>query len=200
MDSGLALRTKRLLLREFKEKDWEAVHVYASDAEVVKYLPWGPNTEEETKEFIHRAIKYQEERPRLHFELAAVLKADDSLIGGCDLNISSPVDRCGSIGYCLNRIYWSAGLGTEAVEALILYGFEQLGLHRIWATCDPENLASIRVLEKAGMKREGQLRENAWMRGKWRDSLIYAVLDREWFDLRRKEVPQRKEQDAAAVA
>jgi RimJ/RimL family protein N-acetyltransferase len=196
----MALRTRRLILRDFKEKDWEAVHVYASDPEVVKFMPWGPNTEEETKDFIRKAIGYQEERPREHFELAAVLKADDSLIGGCGLTITSRADRSGYIGYCFNRIYWNAGFGTEAAEALVLYGFEQLGLHRIWATCDLENTASVKILEKVGMKREAQLRENVWMRGKWRDSLVYAMLDREWFEMRGKDALRRKEPRAAGVA
>ncbi len=192
LDSGLALRTRRLLLRDFKEDDWEAVHVYASDPEVVKFMPWGPNTEDQTKEFIKKAIKFQEERPRQHFELAAVLKDDGALVGGCGLNVLSATDRTGYIGYCYNRLYWSAGLATEAAEALVLHGFEQLGLHRIWATCDPQNLASARVLEKVGMTREAQLRENVWVRGKWRDSLVYAILDREWSERRTKE-PAKQE-------
>jgi len=200
LDSGLALRTKRLLLRDFREEDWESVHVYASDPEVVKYMPWGPNTEEATKDFVKQAMKWEEERPRMHIELAVILKADDSLIGGCGLNLSSSQNREGSIGYCFNRIYWHAGLATEAAETLVLYGFEQLGLHRIWATCDPDNGASARVLEKVGMKREAQLRENKWMRGKWRDSVIYAILDREWSELRGRDSTKRKEKEAAGVA
>jgi ribosomal-protein-alanine N-acetyltransferase len=200
LDSGLALRTKRLFLRDFREEDWESVHVYASDPEVVKYMSWGPNTEEDTRVFVGKAMKWEEERPRLHFELAVILKADDSLIGGCGLNLPSSQNREGYIGYCFNRIYWHAGFATEAAEALILYGFEQLGLHRIWATCDPENLASARVLEKVGMKREARLRENMWTRGKWRDSMIYAVLDREWSELRGRDATKRKEKGAAGVA
>jgi RimJ/RimL family protein N-acetyltransferase len=90
LDTGLTLRTRRLILRDFREEDWESVHSYASDPEVVKYMPWGPNTEEETKGFVRRALKWQEEWPRQHFELAVILKADDSLIGGCGLSISSP--------------------------------------------------------------------------------------------------------------
>jgi len=198
LDSGLALRTRRLLLRDFRESDWEAVHAYASDPEVVKYMPWGPNSEEDSKEFVRKAVRYQEERPRQHFDLAVVLKDDGILIGGCGLALSGQSDRSGSIGYCLNKVYWNAGLGTEAAETLVLYGFEQMGLHRIWATCDPENIGSVKILEKVGMKREAQLRENLWIRGKWRDSLVYAILDKEWFQMRGKGVPKR-ETEAAGV-
>jgi ribosomal-protein-alanine N-acetyltransferase len=200
LDTGLALRTKRLLLREFKEKDWEAVQVYASDSEVVKYMPWGPNSEEDTKNFIQTAISFQTEKPRKRYELAAVLKYDDTLVGGCGLGVSSPENREGVIGYCFNSLYWNAGLATEAAEALVVFGFEQLGLHRIWASCDTENRASSRVLEKVGMKKEAQLRENVWIRGKWRDSVIYAVLDREWAEVREKvQAPRRKERGAGVT-
>jgi RimJ/RimL family protein N-acetyltransferase len=199
LDTGLTLGTKRLLLGDFKEDDWESVHVYASDPEVVKYMPWGPNTEEETKSFVRQAMKHQQDQPRQHFELAVILRADDSLIGGCGLGLSSAQNREGVLGYCFNNIYWHAGFATEAAEALVLFGFEQLGFHRIWATCDPENLASVKVLEKVGMRHEGQLRENIWIRGRWRDSLVFAMLDREWQNSREKAGAQRKEPGLAGV-
>ena len=66
------IQTKRLVLRDFNEDDWEAVHEYASDPEVVRYMEWGPNTEEETRNFIKRAISHQNEKPRRNFTLAIV--------------------------------------------------------------------------------------------------------------------------------
>ena len=63
---------------------------------------------------------------------------------------------------------------------MVDFGFRELRLHRIWADCDPANVPSCRVLEKLGMRREGHFRENAWIKGEWVDSLIYAILDREW--------------------
>jgi RimJ/RimL family protein N-acetyltransferase len=63
---------------------------------------------------------------------------------------------------------------------MVEFGFRELGLHRMWADCDPDNVGSWRVLEKIGMRREGHLRENALVKGAWVDSLIYAVLEREW--------------------
>lgn len=74
------VRTERLVLRDFKETDWEAIHAYASDPEVVRYMDWGPNTEEETKNFIQRAIAHQKEQPRRTYTLAIVLKSDSRLI------------------------------------------------------------------------------------------------------------------------
>jgi len=95
------IRTGRLLLRGFKESDWQAAHSYASDPEVVSYMDWGPNAEEDTKSFIQRSIASQGEQPRRNYTLAILLK--DQLIGGCGIHVSDPKNREGWIGYCLNR-------------------------------------------------------------------------------------------------
>lgn len=83
-------------------------------------------------------------------------------------------------GYCLNRNFWGKGYATETAKVLLRFGFDQLNLHRIFATCDPANIASAHVLEKIGMQLEGHLREHKWAKGKWCDSLLYAILDYEW--------------------
>lgn len=173
-------RTERLVLRDFEVADWTSVHSYASDSEVVRYMDWGPNTEEDSKNFIQRAIAYQKEQPRKKYTLAIVLKKKDTLIGGCGIHVSNPDNREGWIGYCLNHNFWGQGYATETAKALLKFGFDQLNLHRIFATCDPANIASAHVLEKIGMKHEGHLREHKWAKGKWRDSLLYAILDYEW--------------------
>ena len=92
-------------------------------------------------------------------------------------------------GYCLNRDYWGHGYATEAAQAVISFGFEQLGLHRIFAICDPCNVASWRVLARAGMRREGHLLEDRWQKGQWRDSYLYAILEREWERVQHQSLP-----------
>ncbi len=169
----------RLVLREFRTSDWRYVHAYASDPEVVQYMDWGPNKETETRAFVKRAITYQSSKPRTHFELAITLKTTGELIGGCGIE-KRPARKDGVIGYVLNKAHWRQGYATEATEALIEFGFTRLALHRIFALCDPQNVGSNRVLEKAGMTLEGHLREDFPVRGKWRDTMIYAVLEREW--------------------
>ena len=179
VNSMVTIRIGRLVLRELEDADWKAVHEYSSDSEVVRYMSWGPNTEEEDKSFILRAIAYQREQPRRNYALAMVLKANDILIGGCGLHISNLDNREAWLGYCLNRHFWRYGYATEAAGALLAFGFEELNLHRIFATCDPANIASAHVMEKIGMQREGHLRQHMWEKGRWRDSLLYAVLESE---------------------
>ncbi len=171
------VRTDRLVLRELEEADWGAVHSYASDSEVVRYMDWGPNTEDDTKKFIQRAIEGQREQPRKNYELAIVLKEDGRLIGGCGIHVSDPNNREGMIGYCLSRHFWRKGYATETAKALLRFGFDHLNAHRIFALCDPENVASAHVLEKAGMQQEGHLRERKFRKGKWHDELMYAIID-----------------------
>ena len=86
----------------------------------------------------------------------------------------------GEIGYCLRPDFWGRGCAAEAAGALLALGFEQLQLHRIQASCDPENAGSRRVLEKLGLQLEGRLRQNLQLRGQWRDSLQWSLLEHEW--------------------
>ncbi len=179
-DTLLPIRTERLVLRDFVHGDVSAVHEYGSDAEVVRFMPWGPNTMEDTVAFVERSIVAQSRSPRVDFELAVTLADGGALIGGCGIRISAPSDRRADMGYCLGRDWWGRSLGTEVARALVGFGFESLRLHRIIATCDTKNVASARVLEKAGMRREAHLREDSHIRGEWRDSYLYAILEQEW--------------------
>jgi len=79
----LPIHTQRLILREFTIKDNNHIHNYASDTETVRYLTWGPNNEQDTKEFLEDVLKHQSDMPRHHYEVAIVTKDDNILIGTC---------------------------------------------------------------------------------------------------------------------
>ena len=179
MIRNLPIETPRLVLRDLAEGDGPAVHAYASDAAVVRHLDWGPNTAEDTARFLEMAQAAREAVPRTAYHLAIVLRATDRLIGGCRIEIRNAASGNGDIGYVLARDVWGQGYASEAARALLTFGFKTLALHRIWATCDVENSASARVLEKIGMEHEGRLRESVRRRGEWRDSHLYAILESE---------------------
>ena len=130
--ASVVTRTERLLLRDLRSSDREAVHKYSSDPDVVQYMDWGPNTDKDDKEFLERTITAQKENPRRNFTLAIVIKDTRRLIGSCGIHESNPADREGWIGYCLNRRYWHQGFGTETAKALLEFGFNHLRLHRIF--------------------------------------------------------------------
>ena len=175
-ESMLRITSERLLIRDFVLEDWIEVHSYASDLEVAKYMIWGPNSEEETREFISNTIEMQRQKPRKDFECAVILKETGKLIGGCGLRQDG---KQGEIGYCFNPQYWRQGYASEAAAVMIDYGFKTLGMHRIFATCRPENIGSAKVMEKAGLQREGHLREHMYHKGNWHDSYLYSILEHE---------------------
>lgn len=171
-----ALITDRLLLRDFDNDDWKAVHQYASDIRVVCYMPWGPNSEDETMEFISRARSNIGDEGRTEIQMAIVAKETDEIIGAARITIQSMIDKTADIGYVLRHDHWNRGLMTEATGALLDFGFANLGMNRIWALVNPDNVGSIRVLEKIGMRREGLLRQNQFIRGVFQDTYLYAKL------------------------
>ena len=171
------IQSERLTLREFQADDLDAVHSYGSDLEVVRYMPWGPNSEEETRDFLERAQSYAAADPRVGYELAVVQTSADRLIGGIGLDAN---DQQAMLGYCFARPAWGQGFATEAVRLILDFAFNTLDVHRVWAGCDSENAASARVLEKVGMRREGCFKHDYQIRGVWRDTLAFAILSDEW--------------------
>jgi RimJ/RimL family protein N-acetyltransferase len=172
--------TERLIIREFKDSDWTAVHQYAIRPEVYQFMPWGPNTEEQTKEFIEKAIKDKEIVPRVKYEFAIVIKEMNQLIGGCGIKIDPLNEKNCEIGYCLSSDYWGNNYAAEAAEVLIDFAFNTLNMHRVFALVDTENHRSIRVLEKLKFRKEGHFKEHKLVRSEWRDEFIYAILTSEW--------------------
>jgi ribosomal-protein-alanine N-acetyltransferase len=170
------LTTERLLLREFREDDFEDVHAYARRPEVCRYMDWGPNTREDTQAFMDRKWAEQAQWPRDAVNLAIERRADRRVIGSIRLEVSDPANQAGDFGYTLHPDAWRQGYATEAAAAVIAVGFRDLGLHRIWAECDVENLGSWGVMQKLGMRREAHLRDGRLIRGDWRDRYVYAVL------------------------
>jgi [ribosomal protein S5]-alanine N-acetyltransferase len=172
--------TKRLLLRDFEPDDWPALHDVESRADVARFQSFEPRTPEESSAYVSGASEAATQDPRKTYDLAVVLISENLLIGRCGLGLTDPDLTEGMLWYTIHPAHWGRGYATEAALGLLDFGFGGLRLHRIWADCDPANIASVRVLEKLGMRREGHLTENAWIKGAWVDSLIYAILDREW--------------------
>lgn len=173
----VSLLTDRLLLRDFVRSDEIAVHAFASDPDATRYTTWGPNTHDETRAFLDHVLAEAVGPRRDCFSLAAVERPTNRLVGSVQIEVESHEDRRGELGFVFSPVCWGRGYATEATLRLIRFGFERLDLHRVAATCDPANLASARVLEKAGMTREGVMRGHLRRRdGTWRDSLLYAVV------------------------
>jgi [ribosomal protein S5]-alanine N-acetyltransferase len=184
MVSEPVIVTNNLCLREFEKDDAQDVYRFASDPEVLTFSPWGLSSLDSAKNWVEEMIRFRNETPRLTFEFGICEKSDKKVIGTCRLGIKNAETREGYIGFTLSKDKWQKGYATEVARALLAHGFNQLGLHRIYATSAPLNGASHRVLEKSGMVREGLLRKNVLLRGAWRDSVLFAILEEDWAKIR----------------
>lgn len=171
---------ERVMLRDIEENDWEDVHQYASQSIVCKYQPWGPNTIKESQSFVKEAIKDFNKSPRTRFVFAIIEKQNEKMIGVVEFNIRDEINRNGEIGYIIHPMYWGQGFATEVAKLIVNFSFYELNMHRIYATCDPRNIASSKVLEKIGLTLEGRMRQDLLLKDGWRDSLLYSILDDEW--------------------
>lgn len=148
------LFTPRLLIRELEESDWHAVYAYRSDPLVKRYERFpDPNSEEEVRNLLSRAVADRQQEPRIRYHFGVVLPEKERLIGECALLLIRKAFDEGLVGWMLNRAYWGQGYGTETGRALLRFGFEALHLRRIQADCSPDNIASWRLMEKIGMQR-----------------------------------------------
>lgn len=176
----LPIETERLILRDFQSEDWVHVQAYARDPHVVRYLDWGPNSEEETQAFIARAMADAGREDRRKFDLAVVFKPTGALVGGCSLRLEEQDPQAAALGYVLHRLAWGQGLGTELARALLQAGFQQLGLRRVWAKCRPDNVGSYRVMKKVGLRFEEYILNDSLVRGQPVDSFLCGITQEEW--------------------
>jgi RimJ/RimL family protein N-acetyltransferase len=111
---------------------------------------------------------------------AVELKATGEMVGDALLVLVSAEHRTGEIGYVFNPEYHGRGYATESAELLLRLAFEEFGMHRVIARLELRNEASVRLLERLGMRREAHFVENELVKGEWQSELVYALLDREW--------------------
>jgi [ribosomal protein S5]-alanine N-acetyltransferase len=167
------LTTPRLRLRAFTPADFDWLHPISSDPTVTRYTDWGPNEPPDTRAFLDEASRSRHGPDAFSW---AVTLADGTGIGSAGVEVTSREHRRASFGYVLAPRHWGRGYATEVATALVAFARTSLEVHRVEATCDPDNEASGRVLEKAGLRLEGRLRGHLLVRGSWRDSLLYAAL------------------------
>ena len=191
----MRLETERLILRDFVADDWQRVIEYQTDPLYLRYYEWtaADRTPENVQEFVGWFLDHQKQQPRIKFQLAIVLKSDNLLIGNCGIRKDSPNAFQADIGYELDPKYWNRGYASEATHAIVDFGFSALSLHRVWAWCVADNIGSAHVMEKLGMQLEGRLRENEYYKDRWWDTLMYAILLREWEEHKQKRPVQWKQ-------
>jgi ribosomal-protein-alanine N-acetyltransferase len=152
------LETERMFLRPWESQDWIAFRPIAADPEVMRYITDGtPWTDEQTQEFVQRQISHFAERGFCLWKLLAKEDASGRIIGFCGLQpLLIDAQPEVEIGWWLAKDCWRKGLATEAAHAALRFGFERARLTRIISIARPDNAASLHVMEKLGMTREGK--------------------------------------------
>ena len=171
------IETERLLLRPVVDADADALWELHSDAKVLRYWdapPWRERS---------RAVRFIATTRQLAEEgtgARVAIERDGVFLGWCAVVRWNPTFRSAGLGYCLNEAAWGKGYATEAARALLGWAYATLDLNRVQAEVDTRNVASARVLEKLGFRREGTLREDCVVNGVVSDSWVYGLLRREW--------------------
>ena len=179
----LPLETQRLILRPFRHADLDAFVAYRSDPLVAAYQSWDlPFTREQGIAFITAMQQATPGEPGAWYQIAIELSATAELIGDCVFCRLNEDPRQAEIGYSLARAHQGQGYATEAIVRLLDYLFGELALHRVRAICNVENVASARLLERVGMRREAHFLENFWFKGRWSSEYWYGILRREWYE------------------
>lgn len=179
----ITLETKRTILRPLSKADCPAVQLWASVPENVTYMPWGPNTEDDTLNYLETCEQSWASDPIKKYEFGIVSKETGELIGACGVYLNG--DLCvAELGWTLRRDHWKRGLMTEVAGELLRFCFTELHLYRVFATCNADNYGSWRVMERNNMRREAHYIKARRLRNvepvKWVDAYEYAILAEEY--------------------
>ena len=174
----IEILTQRTRLRLIDLADLNAIHNLHALPETDEFNTLGiPKNIAETKSIIEPWIAENNLNEIKHYTFAIENKLDKKFIGLFGLKLGNKKYNRGEVWYKIHVDSWNKGYATETLKAVINYGFETLKLHRIGAGCAINNIGSIKVLEKAGMIREGQGRQVLPLKTGWSDNYEYSILE-----------------------
>ena len=166
---ALPRRTERLVLRPLRHGDESDLVAYRGRDDVVRYMPTDPLTTQAAPGFIADNDR-----------IILAVEHDGRVIGDIVIKAGLMADRQAEIGWVLSPAFHGRGLATEAARELLALAFSDLRMHRAWAQIDPRNLASARLCERLGMRKEAHFLQDMWFKGEWGDTAVYGLLAAEW--------------------
>ncbi|PZG12749.1 GNAT family N-acetyltransferase [Nonomuraea aridisoli] len=171
---------ERLGLRDVTEADVPALHAVYGDPTATQHLPFQPRSLDEVARLVEEAVEASAAEPRLLYVLAVVDRGRCDVVGVARLRVEADNPHSAEIGFGLHPHQWGRGIGTDLVRLLLSFGFEHLGLHRIWGARSPANLPAQLAMLTAGMVEEGRIRHHLRTPDGWRDSIVHSALEDEW--------------------
>ncbi|TAK24136.1 MAG: N-acetyltransferase [Chloroflexota bacterium] len=180
--TDLPLTTSRLMLRDFEEDDLPSVRAWRADSEVARFMDFDPETLEQSRDWLNAAIFHNAKRPRVAYNFAIVHRETRTTIGWIGIGPSSRYPESGEfgVGYAVSSRFWGAGYATEALRAVLGLAFDALRARRVSAWCFVDNVASVRVMEKSGMRFERRYSLIEPKSGAEAECVEYAVRAQTW--------------------
>lgn len=171
--------TERLSLRRFQSDDAEAVYAYRYSPELREFLSWPPSRDELHSMIVRlRSKEFCSTAGWDHLVIAR--RSDNQILGDCAVCIGENDSRIAELGIALVPEFQSQGYASETFNALFNFLFSNRGVHRAFTHVNPRNVASIALMERLGMRKEGQMKQGRWFRDEWVDDVIYGILASEW--------------------
>lgn len=174
------LTSERITLRRMRADDVNAFYSYRADPEVARFQSWDSYTYEEAANFISEQSDRLPNIPGQWIQIAIASKHTDALLGDCAFVSDSDEPRLVHMGVTVSPDFQKKGIAQEALTCLLQYLFATLGKHRVVATVDARNSASLALFRKLGFRQEGHFIENVFFKGEWGDEIQFAMLGREW--------------------
>ncbi|WBX97352.1 GNAT family N-acetyltransferase [Chryseobacterium gambrini] len=173
------LETERLLIRDIILDDKLTIFNYRSDAEANKFQSWIPETLEDVEQFIERNNK-EFNQPESWYQVLITEKDSKAVIGDIGIHFFGAENLQTELGITLNKDFQGRGYASEALKGVINFLFGDLKKHRIMASVDPENIDSLKLMERIGFRKEGHFVKSLFWKNNWTDDVIYALLREEW--------------------
>lgn len=176
----MPMDTTRLRLDSLRPADATALFAYRADPEVARFQGWRPASVAEAGDFIARQRAASLDTPGGWWQRAIRLREGGQLIGDLGLQVPPDAHGSGEVGITIAPAFQAMGYAGEALRAAFTLVFDSLGWHRMQASVDPRNTASMAMLRSLGMRQEAHFLESLWLHGEWVDDVVFALLAREW--------------------
>ena len=175
----MQLYTERLLLRDITLDDQQAIFDYRSDALANQFQSWIPESLEDVESFIQKNAK-EFNQPESWYQVLITDKETKAVIGDLGIHFFGSENLQVELGITLSKSFQGKGYASETLKGIIDFLFNDMHKHRIMASIDPDNAASIQLMERIGLRKEGHFVKSLFWKNNWVDDVVYAVLREEW--------------------
>lgn len=172
--------TERLLIRDLEANDGPRIFSYHRHPDISRWQSWGTESVDVIQSYVRDLASSEFGTPGKWYQVGLYSRENDKLIGDCGFRVLATDAEQAEVGITLAPEFQHKGYATEALAALLNFLFAELKKHRVIGSVDPRNLASMKLLERIGMRKEAHFVKSLWFRGEWVDDVIFAMLSQEW--------------------